>query len=315
MEYKIRSYPKILAVGHHALKELFTDEVLIEEKIDGSQFSFAKINGELICKSKNQQIILDAPEKMFSTAVDISKTLDLRDGWTYRAEYLQKPKHNVLAYNRVPEKHLMIIDINTGYEQYLSHADKVAECARLGLECVPCIFKGHIHTVTDLMSFMDTISILGKQKIEGIVIKNYNKFSSLGYVLMGKYVSEEFKEIHKKHWREAGGETQKSILDLLGAVYCNRARWNKALIHLKEQGQISGELKDISTLIKEIPKDIEEECKEEILQKLWKWAWPHIARASVRGVPQWYKDTLAKDQFEQDLFIDELSVEATKEIN
>ena len=39
----MRSYPKIYNLGHKYLEELFLDDVLIEEKIDGSQISFGVI--------------------------------------------------------------------------------------------------------------------------------------------------------------------------------------------------------------------------------------------------------------------------------
>ncbi len=34
------SYPKIYGLGHKAITELLSDNVMVEEKIDGSQFSF-----------------------------------------------------------------------------------------------------------------------------------------------------------------------------------------------------------------------------------------------------------------------------------
>ena len=55
------SYPKIYALGHAYLKELSLDPVIVEEKVDGSQFSFGLINGELKCKSHRKELILDAP--------------------------------------------------------------------------------------------------------------------------------------------------------------------------------------------------------------------------------------------------------------
>jgi ATP-dependent RNA circularization protein (DNA/RNA ligase family) len=36
----ILSYPSIYALGHRAIRELFDGPVVVEEKIDGSQFSF-----------------------------------------------------------------------------------------------------------------------------------------------------------------------------------------------------------------------------------------------------------------------------------
>ena len=107
---KINSYPKVYNLGHPAIKELFEDSVIIDEKIDGSQFSFAKINNELLCKSKGKELFINQPEKMFSRALaTVIKIKDkLKEGYINRAEYLQKPKHNTLAYDRIPNNHLII---------------------------------------------------------------------------------------------------------------------------------------------------------------------------------------------------------------
>ncbi len=40
------------------------------------------------------------------------------------------------------------------------------------------------------------------------------------------------------------------------------------------------------------------ECKEEIQKALWKWAWPHIQRGLTRGLPEWYKNHLLTEAFE-----------------
>ncbi len=104
-----------------------------------------------------------------------------------------------MAYDRVPEKHIIIFDINKGEEHYVSYEKKKAEAERIGLETVPLLYEGMLHDSDMLHELLETISILGKQKIEGVVIKNYNRFSEYnGNILMGKYVSEKYKEIQKK---------------------------------------------------------------------------------------------------------------------
>jgi len=96
METSWHSYPNIFALGHRYIKDLFLDNVLIEEKVDGSQFSFGKflIDGkeELKCRSKGCQINVEFPEKMFSCAISSVKEIfnNLKIGWTYRGEYLSK---------------------------------------------------------------------------------------------------------------------------------------------------------------------------------------------------------------------------------
>lgn len=78
----------------------------------------------------------------------------------------------------------------------------------------------------------------------------------------------------------------------------SQARWQKAIQHLAESGRIEDSPRDIGLLIKEIPEDVEKECAAEIKEKLYTWAWPHLRRRIVAGMPEWYKEQLLKKQFE-----------------
>jgi len=169
----IWSYPKIHNVGGRFTENLFKNPVVVEEKIDGSQVGFCKRDGELHFRSKGQVQNIDAPDKLFVEGVEAIKRLDLQDGWVYRAEYLKKPKHNVLCYDRIPNNHVILFDIETADQSYLTYEQKKEEAARLGLEVVPRLFEGEVRGVEHFRSFMDTVSCLGGQKIEGVVIKNY----------------------------------------------------------------------------------------------------------------------------------------------
>lgn len=291
------SYPKIYALGHSAIKELLFDEVTVEEKVDGSQISFGRFEGELRARSKGASLNIEYPEQMFSEAIEVIKTLDLVGGWTYRAEYLKKPKHNVMAYDRIPTKHLIVFDINIGEEQYLCYEDKKNEAARLGLETVPLMFSGRIEDPASIVALLQTTSILGGQKVEGIVIKNYSRFGLDKKVIMGKYVSEVFKEVHGAEWKEAN-PTKTDIVAHLIASYKTPARWNKAIQHLKESGRLTNSPKDIGLLIKEVQEDIEAEEKEEIKNKLYANVISHIKRGVVGGLPEYYKEQLMKEQFQ-----------------
>jgi len=290
------SYPSIYNLGHKALDNLFRDLVLIEEKVDGSQLSAGIIDGELRVRSKSKEMVIDAPEKMFIPAVNAIKELPLTPGWTYRGEFLGKPKHNCLAYSRIPEKHFIIFDINTNEECYLNYDEKVVEANRLGLEIVPRLFEGEISGPEHLRALLETESILGGTKIEGIVIKNYSQFGPDKKTLMGKFVSEAFKEKHAGEWKAANpGKTE--IVQSLIAGLKTDARWNKAIQHLRDNGEIESSPRDIGNLIKEIQSDVKKECEDEIKEALFRYAWPQIQRGIVAGVPEWYKQKLMDDQF------------------
>lgn len=296
------SYPSIYALGHKALADLLRDPVVVEEKVDGSQFSFGLFPGTesfpagYRVRSKGAQLHIDAPEKMFTKACEVVQTLPLREGWTYRAEYLLKPKHNVLAYGRIPEKHLIIFDIQPGHEDYLSPDLKREEAARIGLECVPTLYEGELADVQVFRDLLERVSVLGDQKIEGVVIKNYHRFGPDKKALMGKFVSEAFKEVHAAEWKSSN-PTSGDILEELSAQYRTHARWAKAVQHLQEAGNLEGSPRDIGLIIKEAQEDIRRECAEEISAKLMQYAMPKILRGVTRGLPEWYKERLVEAQF------------------
>lgn len=295
----LHSYPKIYNLGHPAIAELFSDSVIVEEKIDGSQFSFGLHSDKLFCRSRKIDLVLDGPLGMFEEAVGAVKKIadQLPEGYTFRGEYLKKPKHNGLAYDRIPQNHIMIFDIERDNQDFMKYLDKFALAKELGFECVPLLFSGVLTEPSKILHLMNRTSVLGGQLIEGLVFKNDKRFGRDGKVLRGKHVSEEFKEVQRKEWKK-DNKAGKDILQLIGEQYKTEARWNKAIQHLKERNELENSPKDIGILLKEVNRDIEEECAEEIKDKLYKWARKDILRMTIRGLPEWYKQKLLEKQFE-----------------
>ena len=302
------SYPKIWNLGHPSIDGLLDDEVIVEEKIDGSSFHFGWFdfgNGlELRCRSHGAQINILAPEKMFTEAVEFAQSTlqsiengDLVVGDTIRCEYLKKPHHNSLHYDRIPRNHLIVFDINPFRETYFDYDEKKSYAERINLETVPLIYRGNVKDIQLFRSFLERESCLGGQKIEGVVIKNYKRFGRDGKALMGKFVSEAYKEVHDKEWRVAN-PSKNDVIQMLCDKYCTPARWAKSVIHLREAGEIENSPVDIGKLIKCCQEDFEVECIDEIREELLKYALPIIRRASTKGLPEWYKNELLKRQFE-----------------
>jgi hypothetical protein len=295
------SYPKVYALGHREVLDVLKGDVIVQEKVDGSQFSFALIDGELHLKSRGADIYVADTPKMFNHAVLTVQRLQeanlLHPGWTYRAEYLSRPKHNALAYDRTPKDHLILFDVSVGNEQYLPYDEVVAEGQRLGLEVVPLLYAGHIDSYDMFAKLLETTSLLGGQKIEGVVIKNYALTGRDGHTMMAKFVSETFKEIHRHDWKK-DNPMQRGILEKLIMDYKTEARWHKGVQHMNEAGALLGEPKDIGPLMRAIGDDLWTECEGEIRDALWDWAWPHIRRGVTAGVAEWYKERLAKSAFE-----------------
>jgi hypothetical protein len=309
----------IFNIGHPAIKSLFTVPVQLQEKVDGSFFAFGMfpseqlVGGEWVpdpehlelkIRSKGAMMPVQAPQAMFKPVTNaVVKRLELlKPGWQYRGETLCKPKHNALAYERVPKDNIILFDICTDEETYLGYDELKAEADRLDFECVPQLYTGMVKDAEQFRNLLNTTSILGGQLIEGVVIKPLTPLYGLDKkLLMGKFVSEAFREVHKKAWGESNPKSG-DILQRLGDMYASQARWQKALQRLREADKIINAPQDIGLLMQEVAPDIKKECSEEIKEYLFKWAWPHIARMAIRDLPEWYKNLLLIQQFEKEQF-------------
>jgi len=308
----ISSYPKVYNLGHRALVGLTEESVVVQEKVDGSQFSFGLMVEPgppeadvcihtLKMRSRGAAVDPDNPPKMFKEGVEYLKSVQqfMKPGLVYRCEYLSKPKHNTLAYDRVPKNGFVLFDVedfNKGAQHFENwHGIKI-EAMELGIEPIPMFFVGMVEDLDTLHKWLSTKSFLGGQDIEGVVIKNYQRFGVDGKTMMGKYVSEKFKEVHQVDWK-GRNPTHKDILQLIGDKLRTPARWEKAVQHLRDRGQLLDEPKDIGPLMQEVNTDILQEEGDKIKEELFKWAWRQIGKNTTRGLAQWYKDKLVEQQF------------------
>jgi hypothetical protein len=300
----LKSYVKIFNLGHKAITDLFLNDVTVEEKIDGSQFSFGVRDGVLFCNSHHCQLNIDSAG-MFQPACDYVKTIKdgLVWGWTYRGEFLAKPHHNVLQYTRIPQNHIILFDIDVGTECYLGRGYKVANAVMLGLECVPKFKLVNQHNTEIRADFFKELlnreSCLGGTTIEGVVIKNYSRFGIDGHCLMGKYVSEKFKEVAQRHQKKVN-PSNKDTIEEIGGELCTEARWLKAVQALREQNLLEDAPQDIGKLLKQVNTDIMAECSDYIKERLYSMARRKILQRATQGLPTWYKEELLKKQFNKE---------------
>lgn len=303
-EQHMNKIPKIYALGTRFNNSIFDGEVVIEEKIDGSQFSFQFVGCALTCRSKSTVINPEDPG-MFKLAVEKATALaaagKLQDGWIYQCEFLAKPKHNCLAYDRAPDGNLVLFDVKT-YSGYVSNpAAKYSLALTLGIEPVPLLYHGNGLTTFSFPTMRDEWlnrdSILGGQKIEGFVIKNYMKQhpeSESGVAPMtAKVVSDRFKEKMKcrpMNPKAGPGEFVQALINSLRT----EPRWLKAIQHLKEAGQLQNDNRDIGPLCREIQRDILEEESEWIKEQLFKEFSKEITKGSVQGFAQFYQRLLTE---------------------
>lgn len=303
---RLHGYPKVWNMGHPAIADLFDGPVVVQEKLDGSQFTFGVIDGTLHLRSRRSTIHgVEAADTLFRTACETAARLMdeglLEDGWQYRAEALCRPKHNTLEYGRAPECGMVLFDVDRGLEDRVAEPDELAAIGeRLGLEVVPTLYEGKVASLDQLKALLDTPSMLGGEfGIEGVVVKNYARWGEDGKMLMGKVVRDDFREKHSKAWKKSN-PGKGDIIEQLKDTYRSERRWEKAIERRRDDGQLQEAPQDIGPLLKDIQADVEEECRAEIADALFKAFWGDIRRGITAGFPEWYKARLAEQQFAAD---------------
>jgi hypothetical protein len=295
----IPSYTKILHLGHKRNQNLYSAQhVWVEEKIDGSQFAFSKCaeTGQLLFRSKRSEIH-DGDAGIFAAAVAAVKAREhlLTPGWVYRGEAMRGPKHNVLAYDSAPEGNVVIWDIEISPTVFMHPVLRQGEARRLGFTPVNML-RSNVDaplTADDCEELLQTQSQLGGVPIEGFVVKQHEAFNHEGKLMLYKFVSERFKEKHKRAANPGGYAKKQQVLEMLKARYARPARWAKARQRLIEEGKADHSPKDIGALINYAKQDIAEEEREEIKEALYQAFAKEILAGAVRGLPEWYKLELA----------------------
>jgi hypothetical protein len=271
--------------------------------VHNSQFIVGMVDGVLHFRSKGKMMFPESYENMFDVAVEYVLANQWPDNTVYYCEYLRKPKHNTIKYDRVPKNNLMVFGVSTPGGTFVSkYADLKYMAERVGLEAAPLLYYGKVENIEQLTTMLETESYLGGSKIEGVVVKNYEKAFLLGGqpipMMAGKLVSEAFKEVHKTTWErehKSSGRWQAYI-----ESFATEARWQKAVQHLEEAGELDHEPRDIGKLIAEIQRDIQEEEEGAIKEWLWGQYGKDLLRGSTKGAAEWYKKKIAGDVFPQE---------------
>lgn len=291
----IKSYPKILALAGRYFDLIKGKRVELTEKYDGSAFAYGKDReGNLYMRSKGANLYPDGNvQDLFRPAVEhvlsIQHTLPLDT--VFYGETLKSERHNTLKYNSIPRNHIALYGM-TDFERTMAYdyGYMVIAAREMEVDCVPLLGYYTFNSTDEVLELLGKESNLGGPEMGGVVLKDYSapmEFSGMVYPFTAlKLVSEKFKEVHKSNpdWTP-----NKSKLENLLERYRTEARWEKAVQHLKERGEFTGEYKDIGALIREIHLDLVTEEKDnfkEALYDIYQKDWKNIA---TRGMPEWFK--------------------------
>ncbi len=297
----ISTFPKIWHVGSPEVRDnLFTGGVEVTEKIDGSQLGWGLLSdGKLCIRSKGTVIYngeyIRTPDSLFSAAVAyiISIKDKLHADTSYYGEVLSAKKHNTLSYGSVPRNNIVLYGICSKGYWCDDHDILQKEADKLDLDAVALIYRGVIKDIDQVKEFLNIVSYYAGTKIEGVVIKNYNQQAVSAYSSMcfGKYVSEAFKEAN-----HAGWAAKPSKIEEFYASFTNKARWEKTLQHLRDDGKLTDSPKDIGLIIETTLRDFEEEEATALKEALYRVYIRQVKQYVVKGLPQYYKEKLLGTQ-------------------
>lgn len=294
----LKAFPKIWALGNRAILDIFNYDVEITEKVDGSQFVFGIDRiGQYYCRSKGVMIDPNNSPDLFRPVVNWSRTKVLDEvfwGFAFYGETLCRPKHNSLEYSRVPKNNFALFGVSNFEGDRHTHdfPSLYGWAKTLDSDVVKLLYKGRAD-FNKVKELLGQESFLGGTKAEGVVVKagvSYELFGTACPLMCGKFVTEEFKEVHAQNTEFKSGKSQ--LQDLI-EQYRTEARWRKAVQFLRDNNELLQDPKDIGQLMKRVNQDIEEECREDIKEKLWTIYRKDIIKGATAGLPQWYKTELA----------------------
>ncbi len=292
---RLPEYTKPIAEYKPEAQLILGKPCYVQEKFDGSQFTFAHLEGNFYARSRGQQIDVDNPNELFRPAIEGARALiasgALPKELIYRAEAFKGPKHNSLKYDRAPHNNFVLFDVQnpaTGDywdpNGFMSLGPGVEYGAALAYNLV---FTLRSELVEWAAEHSQRQSQLGGA-VEGFVFKEIQRRT--GDRAIVKVVRDEFKELHKSN-EEYNRVGSKSGLDKVLARLAGPARYMKAVSHVRERGELKNAMQDMPALMKEINLDLDAD-NADIQALLWEVFGKEIKRYLGGGLALWYKDQL-----------------------
>lgn len=238
----MQKYPKIKYLGSAETKGIFdksSDEVVVQEKIDGANFRFMVKDGDLTFGSRNVPQVENKNYDQFADTIEyleenIDKSKMDRD-LVYIGEATQK---HTLEYNWEEIPQLLGFDVlhrDSGLPLNWELAKE--KFNKVGLAFVPILWRGKVKEweEKDIKDFLEG-SKYRKGKPEGIVIKNYERLNNFDRPLFAKVKIEEFREKAKAKFGD--NKAKRTNTAYVVEKYLTESRIRKIILKMiKEEGK------------------------------------------------------------------------------
>ncbi|ASZ75983.1 RNA ligase [Bacillus phage Taffo16] len=275
--FEQKHYTKVIRYGKSGTQGLLNpgDEIVIYEKVDGSNASFAQDTG--VDKVRRFSRKLELTEDWGLNGF-VEWTIDCIDGQALLPDVLYfgewTAPHKVRYAEEFTRTYFLFDLYDTKTQKYLPYETVELEALRLGLKLAPVLYRGEFIDFEHLMSFVGKTALGGhvgdKEGGEGIVVKKVNDKDQVFL----KLVDEAFLEVHNSR-----GSKQKVPKDPNKAsaerAFVNatvtEARVDKILYKLSDEGVLPDVLviQDMGDILKAagnvVYQDIMEEEADELL--------------------------------------------------
>ena len=195
-----KKYIKIRALGTDETDGIFDGKIVVQEKVDGANFSFFLDDDKLIFASRNMVMIDKKNAGNWKAMFPVTEAFN---------QHKDKFNPNYLYVGESTQKHTISYDLIPGFigydiwdeetELFLDWKDTKEIFESLGLEFIHIHFEkdGNKITIEKLQECIKD-SAYKDGPAEGVVIKNYNKLDGHDRQIFAKIVTDEFKESNRK---------------------------------------------------------------------------------------------------------------------
>ena len=260
--------------------------IVVWEKIDGSNASFKRVGNEIQTFSRNLELTgedgLGGFRKWVLQNIDVEK---LEQDFLYFGEWSNPHKIN---YGDNLKKFFLFDVYDLAELKYLGIDFIREEAEHIGLTLAPIFYEGEFVSEEHLQSFVGKSMLAPDGVGEGVVVKNYD------YV--DKHGNQHFTKIVSKHFQEISGvkvKEMKSKPDVVTQFIDNtvtQARIEKMLYKLVDEGHLKEDfaIEDMGTILKLLGNSVFEDVMNEEADMLHK----ALASRFGKAVPSKVRETL-----------------------
>ena len=300
---KVLTLPSIDSVTPGKLGNIIeSDHVIIQEKINGSQFTIFKKDGELHFYNRNKEVGPKG-DPYVNAYLSLQKRKDFfEDGFFYHGEAMKTTTTNNAAYKRMPRYYWIVYEIQRADGSLLTPDEMTVALQNTGIEMTQVLYDSHKNKSVPVQEVIDQLMAQIESGIlesclggipEGIVIKVLNsvrdgKISNYRF----KQVRPIFAEMSQDRRNKIEQVSDADFIREIGEIYNTDGRREKARQHMKEKNTYNYKNvnANIGTMVHELDDDLLKEAEEDIKNMLFIRFFPEISKVARGDVPTFLRN-------------------------